>query len=228
MDETAVRTIDSWVKRIRDQASGGQMSGRTLQSLDQSARKAATGGGDRQMVATEFREALHDNFGKTAPASVKESWDQARKQWATLKTLEPLVARNPEGGIPMQQLQGAINSSQRGRTARARGRDGELGDLATIGQRMKGPSSSGTAENLQAAGIGAGSIANLPLTLLALMGGAAAGRVANSSGLAALLMREGRGQGRQLVAPYLQPAAAAAIPLVTPKSEKAKDARKRP
>lgn len=51
MDETAQRTLDGFIKRVRTQGAGGQLGGKTLKSLDQKARQAATGGGDRQQVA---------------------------------------------------------------------------------------------------------------------------------------------------------------------------------
>lgn len=203
MDETARRALDSWISRIRAQASGGALPPRVLQGLDQAARKAATGGGDRQQVAQAFREALHENFSRNAPKGVAEAWALARKQYAVMKTLEPVVARNPEGGVPLQQLQGAINASKAGRTRRARGNDGELGELASVGQRVKGPATSGTAENLQAVGLGGSAFVNLPLTLASLGLGGVASRGLNSQGLAALMMRENPGAARQYLAPYL-------------------------
>jgi hypothetical protein len=216
LDDTARRAVAGWMQRIKEQAKGGFLPPHALQSLDQQIRKAATGGGDRQQIAQAFREALHENFGRNAPAGVKQAWDQARRQYATMKTLEPVVARNPEG-VPLQQLQGAVNASKAGRTARARGKDGELGQLASVGQRIKGPHSSGTAENLQAAGMGAGAITSLPLTLATLGLGGLGARAMNSKGLSALLMRENPGAWRREIAPFLPagffglaPAAAAA------------------
>lgn len=203
MDDTAVRTWNGWLDRLHQQASDGHIPARVLQSLDQSARKAATGGGDRQQVAQAFREMLHENFGRNAPKALKQEWDTIRRQYATMKALEPVVARNPEGGVPLQQIQGAINASKAGRTRRARGNDGELGMLASVGQRMKGPNSSGTAENLQAVGAGAGLLTNPLNTLAALSGGALGSRVLNSKGLASLLMRENPGALRQGIAPYV-------------------------
>lgn len=47
MDDSAQRTINTLARRIQKQASQGQLQGRTLQSLDRVARKAAQGSGDR-------------------------------------------------------------------------------------------------------------------------------------------------------------------------------------
>ena len=204
LDDTARRTIDGWVNRIREQAQGGAMTPRLLQSLDQAARKAATGGGDRQQIATAFREALHENFNRNAPKGVQETWRTIRRQWANLKTLEPLVARNPEGGVPMTQVLGAVNATQRGRQAVARGKGGEIVELAKIGQRMKKPNSSGTGENVQASAIGAGSIANLPLTVASLGGGSALARLLASKNVARFQMRQ-PGTIRAGIAPAAQP-----------------------
>lgn len=204
LDTPAQNALMKLVDRVRTQSSSGEMTGRTLQSIDQMARKWASGGGDRQHVAQAFRESLHEAFGRQAPKAVKETWDAARKQWATLKTLEPVVARNPEGGIPLAQLQGAINASKSGRTLRSRGNDGELGLLATIGQRTKAPTSSGTAENLMARNW-LESLATTPL-------GLATRATLNNPGLSPLLMRQSAGQTRQLLAPLLPRVAPTLVP----------------
>jgi hypothetical protein len=210
LDDTAKNALDALVQRVRTQAKNGALTGRTLQSIDQQARRWASGGGDRQHVAEAFRESLHEAFGRQAPAGVKQVWDTARRQWATLKTLEPVVARNTEGGIPLQQLEGAVNATKAGRTARARGNDGPLGALADAGQRIKAPTSSGTNENQWA--MHALNPFAWPLLAAAGAGGLATRATLNNSGLAGLLMREGRGQTRQAIAPYLRPVLPALAP----------------
>lgn len=210
LDDAAQRSLEALIGRVQRQAQNGQITGHTLQSLDQQARRWATGGGDRQHVAQAFRESLHETFGRQAPAAVKQTWDLARKQWATLKTLEPVVARNTEGGVPLQQLQGAVTATKAGKTARARGKDGELGQLASIGQRVKAPTSSGSNENFWALNA-FNPIAWLPLAA-ASAGGLATRATLNNSRLAPLLMREGRGQLRQLVAPHLRTVPPALLP----------------
>lgn len=204
LDDPAQNALMKLVERVRTQSKNGAITGRTLQSLDQMARKWGSGGGDRQHVAQAFRESLHEAFGRQAPKAVKEAWDTARRQWSTLKTLEPVVARNPEGGIPLGQIQGAINATKSGRTLRARGKDGELGLLATIGQRIKAPSSSGTSENLMAR--------NWLESLLLTPGGLATRATLNNSTLSPLLMRHGAGQTRQLIAPALPRVAPTLVP----------------
>ena len=224
MDDSAQKTVDSFIDRIRKQAGTGQLPAKTLQSLDMQIRKFSEGAGDRASVSSDLRKALHSNFGRNAPAGKKETWDEIRKQWATLKTLEPLVARNPEGGVPMQQIAGAINATKKGRAMMARDNAGEFGTLAKVGQRMKGPSTSGTAENIQSVGIGGGLVANAPLTIAAMLGGKATNSALNSQWLAKLLMRNSRGNTRTAIAPYARTAAVAATPSAT---EKTSDVRRK-
>lgn len=223
MDDTAVRTVNTFVERVKKQAGTGFIPPKTLQSLDQMARKAATGGGDRQQVAQELRNILHDNFTRNANSAVKNEWKGLRKQYADFKTLEPVVARNPENGVPLQALKGAINSNQRGRGLMARDKAGEIGKLAKVGQRMVAPSSSGTVENGLAAGTGAGLLTNAPVTLSGLLGGSILSRVANGETAGRLLRNANPGSTRKALAPLGR---AAGILLAPPVNEKKKPAKK--
>lgn len=131
-------------------------------------------------------------------------WDSARSQWRALKTLEPIVANSLDSGVSPQQVLGAINRTQQGRTAMARGRGGEMGELARIGQQMKPPRSSGTTENSIASD--GNNFWSWPLLGAKSIGGLALNRGLLSNPRAAeLLMRSGgAGQGLQRVAPYAQ------------------------
>lgn len=209
LDDSAGKVAERFANRIKMQGKNGTMSGTTLQSMDQQVRKWATGGGDRQQIAQELREALHEAYGRQASAGAREAWDATRKQYAIYKTLEPVVARNLENGVPPAQLLGALNATAKGRARMARGEGGDIGVLAQIGQRLKGPTSSGTAENAQSAAAGAGLLTN-PLMTLGLLGvGNATGRALNSPKLARYLMSEGRGS---LLAPFAP--AARPLPLL--------------
>jgi hypothetical protein len=137
-------------------------------------------------------------------SSRADEWRELNRQYANFKTLEPVVASNPVGGIPSQRLVGAVTRTGKGKARMARGDAGDLGELATIASQLRPPRTSGTPEGLQAAEWGN------PL-LWPLIGaraglGATAGRVLNSGLLSDYLMRTGRGQGAQLLSPYLRPA----------------------
>jgi hypothetical protein len=67
------------------------------------------------------------------------------------KIIEPLVAKAKGGDISPQALMGAVTSDSSKKSMMARGKGGEIGDLARIGQAfLKEPPSSGTGERLGA------------------------------------------------------------------------------
>lgn len=204
LDEPAQRAVSILLRRLQEQGAAGALPGPTLKSIDRQLREAAVGGGDRQMVARELRDMLHDAYGRNAPAGAREAWDKLRHEYSVYKRIEPLIARNPEGPLPPTQLNQALVSDKMGKARAARGGYGDLGDLAMIGKRMQGPRTSGSAEGVQTAGIGYGMMANPGTTLGLLLSGNTAGRALNSHSLARLLMGEGRGKIAPL-APYARP-----------------------
>lgn len=191
------------------------------------ARNAQESGDpDRVGIGAQIRDAIRENIERTAGPATRKQVQDLNRRYASYKTLEPLVARNPEGGISPTQLLGAVNATKRGRARMARGEAGDLGQLALIGQRLKQPTSSGTAENLQAGALGGG-LLTAPLRTLGLLGAAPiASRALNSGLLSDYLMSSGRGQGAQALAPYLRPAGMPFIGLLS--QEDPYDPRNRP
>lgn len=201
--DQAINAASAFLDRVRRQGQGG-MNGKTLQSLDRQARALQQSGDpDRVALGGAMRDALHDVFSRHAPAGSKAAFDAARRQWANLKTIEPVVAR--AGTVPPQQLLGAVNATKGGRTAVARGRGGELGELGRIGQQMKPAQSSQTAENIFGGGLLVGGALNLPLALKALVAGNVGARALDSPLITRALMSPARGQLRQKVAPLVRP-----------------------
>lgn len=225
LDDTAARAAANFAERVRTQIKDGQISGDTLQSLDQQARKLATGGGDRQTVMMELREALHDAFGRQSSAAKSAEWRRLNQQYANYKTIEPVVARNPQG-ISADQLMSAVNSTGRGKARMARGEAGDIGNLALLGAQMRKPRTSKTPEGLlpPALGIGIGLEPTVGIPLAA--GANVLGRFLNSRAAGLLLLREGRGKGRQAIAPLLRPAGLPAGGLLS--EEWLQDSRQRP
>ena len=223
LDDTAIRAANTLARRVAEQVKDGRMSGDTLQSLDQQARKWATGGGDRQQVAQEFRDALHAAFSRQTGAG--EAWRALNRKYANYKTLEPLVARNPEGVSPEQLLQ-AVNATKKGKARMARGEAGDIGDLALLGRQMRPPRTSKTPEGLlnMALGGGAAMAPQVAIPLWAL--GNVTGRILNSPAAGRFLLREGRGQGAQAMAPLLRTSGLPAGGLLA--EDELDDPRKRP
>lgn len=201
--DQAINAANAFLDRVRRQGQGG-MNGKTLQSLDRQARALQQSGDpDRVALGGALRDSLHNVFSRHAPAGSKAAFDAARRQWANLKTIEPVVART--GTVPPQQLLGAVNATKTGRTAVARGRGGELGELGRIGQQLKPAQSSQTAENIFGGGLLVGGALNLPLALKALAVGNVGARALDSPAVTRMLLSQNRGQARQAVAPLLRP-----------------------
>ena len=197
-DDSTARNMKYIADRIFKQGSNGTLPGKAVQSIDSDLSKIMRQGGERAMYAGKMREALHDQIGRTIGPSEKAAWDETRGQYANAMKIMGLVGKND--GVPAAQLMGAVTNNGAGKRAMARDRGGELGQLAKIGQRMKGAPSSGTAERLQSAGLGAAFFANPLGTLAGLTGGRVARGLSDSDMLAQALLN--RGAGRQAVAPY--------------------------
>jgi hypothetical protein len=90
--------------------------------------------------------------------------NEARGQYRNLKTLEPLIAKSQDGFINPSLLQGAVTNTKKAKTNQVRGRNGDLGELAKVGQLIKdNVPNSGTASRLSGYagfGLGAGAVVN--------------------------------------------------------------------
>lgn len=205
-DDNAMRAMRHFANRIFQQGNAGTLSGKAFGSIDSELAKVQAMGGEKAHYASKMRDALHDQLERVLPRDQFEAWQKARGQYRNLMRLTPLVAR--DDAVSPGKLMSAVTGTKSDKRAMAQGRGGELGELARIGQRMKPPGTSGTPEGVQSAAVGYGLMSNPLGTVTSLLGGRAALSVLDSNVLARLLMREGRGQTRQLVAPYLQRAAA--------------------
>lgn len=203
-DDTA-RAVAGVIQRVMKQAEDGRLPGRAYQSLDSELGQLLKGGGEKALYLGRIRDVLRGAMDDAISPADREAWQLARQQYRNLKTVRDIVPQDG-GDMSPQALSARVRSNQAGKESAAQGKAGELGRLAQIGQRMKEPPSSGTAERLWLLATGAGSMANLPLAVGGLAGANVASRALNSSALARMLMSEGRGQGRQMVAPYLRPA----------------------
>lgn len=194
-DRIAQNMVD-FVKR----QPGGRIDGKVVQAMDTKLRKLATRTDDAGEYARTMREALHDHIEKNMPRADFGAWRKTRGEYRNAMKIMGLVAK--DGDVAPGKLMGAMTNDNAGKRAMARGKGGELGNLARIGQKMKAPPTSGSPEGVQAAAVGAGFWANP----LATLGGLTAGRVArgvtDSNALAAALMN--RGKGIQAVAPYMR------------------------
>lgn len=127
----------------------GTISGDTYQALTRKGTPLdALGDSENPNLAYAgrgLRDALDGMLQRSAPPQMQDLLTQARKQWAAMKTVQPLAAKAPTGDIPPALLAGRVNANTD--NGMAFGWGGDLGELARIGQRfLKEPGSSNTTE----------------------------------------------------------------------------------
>lgn len=147
-------------------------------------------GGEKGNYAKQLRGVLRQAFNDSAGPDDAAQMRAANQQYANLKTIEPLVAKDSvQGNVSPQGLLGRVAANKAGKSAMAYGRRGDLGDLANIGKQFMGEAKdSGTAVRNQifdgiktsgklGAGLLAGSVVGLPT---AIMGGLGSIKTARS------------------------------------------------
>lgn len=155
--ETAdvARIVSNYVQDLDAAAGpGGVIPGEVFRKLNSKIGRQirSTNNGDLKNALYELQQDMHDALEKNikSPERLAELKD-ARFKYAMGKIIEPLVAKAKGGDISPQGLMGAVTSDSSKKTMMARGRAGEIGDLARIGQAfLKEPPSSGTGERLGA------------------------------------------------------------------------------
>lgn len=130
--------LQHFISRMVGQSEDSQLPGRAYQSIYTRLGKIAKNGDEKGYYAGELRSALADAMDQSIRPEDQQAWRQARKQWANLKTVEPLVAKEggASGNISPAQLMGRVTSDGAGKVRMAVGSGGDLGDLANIGQRF--------------------------------------------------------------------------------------------
>lgn len=139
--------IKGWVDRITSKMQDGPMKGTAFRKLnsDLGSKIRGTQNGDLKTALSDLQDVLLEQFNAsvTDPKDAK-AYQQARVQYAKAKTLAPIVG-DPKGVSPPKLL-GAVRNTKANKELYARGRAGDLGELADIGQLLKDPNSSNTAE----------------------------------------------------------------------------------
>ena len=133
----------------------GQISGETYQALTRkgSPLDALLNSNNPNIVhaAQGLRDMLDDGLQRSAPPEMQDLLTQARRQWAAMKTIQPLAAKAPTGDVSPALLAGRVNANTG--NAMAFGGGGDLGTLARIGQKfLKEPGSSNTTERASTLG----------------------------------------------------------------------------
>lgn len=156
------KVISSYIKEIN--SKGDVIPGEAFRKVNSKlgAQARRTQNGDLKHALYELQSDLHDALERNLSGADLATLQSARKQYAIGKTIEDLVAKSKDGDISPARLMSAVTSDKSKKTMMARGRGGDLGELAKIGQMfLKEPDSSGTTERALAYGmLGGGAAVN--------------------------------------------------------------------
>jgi len=132
--------------------NGGVIPGDTLRKLRTEAQSRARNvRGAKPDLANALDDVVH-RFDDALANNINDAADvaaltDARRRYAVSKTLEPLLAKYPDGNFPPSALKSVVTSTKQGKRRMARGEGGELGEYARVGQDLlKEQVSSNTAE----------------------------------------------------------------------------------
>lgn len=176
--ETAdvAKIVSNYVQELDASAVNGVIPGEAFRKLNSKIGRQirATNNGDLKHALGELQEEMHSALEAniSSPERLAELQD-ARYRYAMGKVIEPLVAKAKGGDISPAALMGAVTSDSAKKSMMARGRGGDIGDLARIGQAfLKEPPSSGTGERLGAYGLLTGGVIAEPHTAAGIVGAA--------------------------------------------------------
>ena len=153
----------------------GVIDGETFRKIRTkvSTQMRTTDNGDLKHALSQLDDVMLDAMKGQLSKEEIAAFDLARKQYAIGKTIEPLVAKSNTGDITPGALMQAVTFDKSKKTAMARGRGGELGDLARVAQLfIKEPPSSGTAERIMSYGLLTGGSFIEPHTAAGIVGAA--------------------------------------------------------
>lgn len=171
--EDVAKVVKSYVDEINAKAQGGTIDGRAFREINTKlGKQIRRSEGDMQFHLDALQESLEDMLAGSRTGEELQELQAARKQYAIAKTLEPMVAKSKYGDMSPGGLMNAVTSTKDKKSMMARGRGGELGDLARIGQAfLKEPDTSNTAERAITYGL-IGGAAVEPTTAASIYGAA--------------------------------------------------------
>lgn len=224
------RMVNGWVSELIGKAGPtGAIPGKAYQSFDSAIGKAMKAGGEPALYLGRLRDAVRGAMDDSISPADRLAWQTARKRYAALKTVEPLVAKSATGDIPPSQLMQRMTADKAGKSRMAVGNGGTLGELARIGQRfLKDAPNSGTADRLAVNSAVAGGLWGLQdrgiidpetaaWTAAALLGNRAALKAINSRAVVQGGSKPLNALSRLVApAPRLLPAAAASMGATAP------------
>jgi hypothetical protein len=192
--EQVEAAIDALYAQATTGKAGVVVPGEAYQAFDAQLNQIIKQGGPPSHFIGNVQSAVRRAMDKSISKEDAAAWRSLRTEYGNRKALAPLVAKASDGPISPPQLMGAVTNSRGSKEAMASGTRGELGELAKIGQRMKEPPSSGTAERgAVTALLGTGAYLDPVTGGLSALGLNALSRGLDSTLLAKVLMRQNPG-----------------------------------
>lgn len=226
------RTVGNAIDEIMSKADPvtGKIPGAAYQSFDSAMGKLTRGGDEKAHYIGQVRDAVRAAMDDSISPTDQAAWQTARSQYAALKTVRDLVAKDTGAGdISPAALMGRVTANNAGKERMAMGNGGDLGDLAQIGKRfLRDPiPDSGTAQRnmlysmlMGGGSAGASMLGATPTQIGLSLGSAAVGtgigsigsRLLNSNAAARYAVNGAGPMANRLAylarpAPYLLPAA---------------------
>lgn len=151
------KIVNNYMTELMEKVKNGQITGQAFRELDSKLGRQIRGNatnGDLVHYLDQFQETMRDSLDRNVSAKDAAALKDARRKYAYAKILVPLVAKSTEGDVSPAGLMSRVTATGSQKENMARGRSGELGELAKVGQRfLKEPASSGTAERGLAYGL---------------------------------------------------------------------------
>lgn len=175
--ETAdvTKIVNSYVHDIQAAAKNGVIDGTAFRKINTQIGQQIRGSdsGDLRRALGNLQDDMQEALAGQLSGNDLAILQDARKKYAIANKLIPLVAKSPKGDISPAGLMQAVTSDKSAKRAMARGKGGDIGDLAKIGQLfLKEPGTSNTAERgLAYSVMGGGALAE-PTTTAGIYGAA--------------------------------------------------------
>ncbi len=194
VSEDVEAAIDALYAQATTGPGGVVIPGEAYQAFDSQLGNIIKNGGAPAHFLGNVQSAVRRAMDKSISPEDAMAWRELRREYGSRKAITPLVAKAEGGEIKPAQVMGAATSTKAGKEAMATGRRGNLGTLARVGQVMKEPQSSGTAERIFAGGALGGATYIDPVTgLLTTAAGNLLSRGLDSKALARLMVAENPG-----------------------------------
>lgn len=178
------RAINSALEELTSKIQGGVIPGKAYQAMDSKLSAMMKTPSEKAHYVGILRDMLRNAMDDAISPADKEAWKLARQQYRNLKTIRDLVNKDAaDGNINPALLMGRVTATGSGKEAVASGRGGDMGELATIGQRFLKDTvpNSGTPERLAVlGGLGAAEVISPGAGLMMIASSNAARRLMNS------------------------------------------------